>query len=339
MTTTDKQRTEAIQMQSAEEIAQKLQAQVARAMIEAAPETRQSLTTFQYEPPPPPPEDVCQTCYGRACVRYSVPIDDPRFGKLFPCPDCEAGHEAMRKRQLRMFAQAQMPKEYQIYRIRHFMPRWMDESGLTDELLEGKRLGIGMAWQFVNNADHGMIEREVYRLWIDVYKANRLPIPAGWEKKAATTNDMARHWLVLHGMNGTGKTALASAIANELIQRGMSVLYIRVDDYLQAAQNTNKPDSEVSEVEVVQAARDAAVLVLDDMNVSKVTDYGRKIMEMVIRHRHNNNMPTIITLNANEQEFEAEWHPRIASVVFGSSHWTPFAGSPLRDERHSLDAF
>lgn len=337
---------EKIKMQTAEEIAAKLDIQVKRAMAEAAPENRpQRLVQFNYEPPPPPPEGVCPTCHGLACIRYDVAYGHPAFGKLFPCPDCDAGKEAANRRQLRMFADAQMPKEYRDYKLHHFMPRRAWPGGLPEELIEGKRLGIGMAWQFVHTPGHWMSEREVYRRWCGYYDLAGYEIPAKWVERAATASNTYRRWLVLHGVNGTGKTALASAIANELMLRGIPTLYIRVDDYIQKVTATNNPDSDevkkdgLTEIEVVQTARDANVLILDDMNVSKVSDYGLKIMEMVIRYRHNNDKPTIITLNASETEFEEQWQPRITSAVFGVSHWTPFGGAPLRDERHSLDTF
>lgn len=29
----------------------------------------------------------CKTCMGSGLIRYNVPMDDPRFGKLYPCPE------------------------------------------------------------------------------------------------------------------------------------------------------------------------------------------------------------------------------------------------------------
>jgi hypothetical protein len=343
MTTTDP-------MKKAGDLTERLQQQVKRAMTEAAPEQKKENRFFQTEPPPPLPEGVCQSCGGIGMFKYDVRYTDPRFGKWFPCPKCTEGQDIIKKRNTRLFTSSDMPVEYEKYRLRHFLPNWIEADGLHDDLLEGKRLGIGMAWQFINNSDHGMNERDVYRMWIEFYAAYRdsqypdgIPAPALWQRKVANGSEQKRYWLVLQGFNGTGKTALASAIANEMMERGVSVLYVRVDDYIQKVTSTNKkqPEGEepLTEMEVVDAARNPDVLILDDMNVSKVSEYGRKIMEMVIRHRHNHHKPTIITLNTDEQSFEQEWQPRIASAVFGAAHWVTFNGATLRDERHSLDPF
>ena len=44
-------------------------------------------------------EPGCPTCGGIGYVRYDVPLADPRFGKIFKCPDCpdRAGREAREK--------------------------------------------------------------------------------------------------------------------------------------------------------------------------------------------------------------------------------------------------
>lgn len=330
---------------TAEEVARKLDAEMRRQAEHDAQRVAKPAPTFEYIPPMEPAAPVCEFCNGLGCYKYNVPYTHELFGKLFPCPRCELGQVPMRRRQERLFGQDGLPKEYRHFKLRHFMPRaaWYD--GLPDELINGKRLAIAMAWQFVHTPGHWMSEREAYRRWHDYYLLSNRRIPKIWEDKTAGGDETYRSWLVLRGLNGTGKTALASAISNELILKGIQSLYIRVDDFIQKAQATNNPDSDevkiehLTEMEVVNTARDTAVLVLDDMNVSKVSEYGLKIMEMVIRYRANHNKPTIITLNDDELKFQKQWGDRIASVVFGAAHWTPVDGPALRDERHSLESF
>jgi len=38
--------------------------------------------------------EVCQTCVGKRWVGFNVPVEDPRFGKVVPCPVCVEGTRA-----------------------------------------------------------------------------------------------------------------------------------------------------------------------------------------------------------------------------------------------------
>ena len=42
-------------------------------------------------------KDTCPVCDGFGAITYDVPLEDPRFGKSFPCPKC--GEETLREQQ------------------------------------------------------------------------------------------------------------------------------------------------------------------------------------------------------------------------------------------------
>jgi DNA replication protein DnaC len=47
-------------------------------------------------------DDACPICGGYGVVSYDVPVDDPRFGKAYPCPRCgEETHRELRRQSLR----------------------------------------------------------------------------------------------------------------------------------------------------------------------------------------------------------------------------------------------
>ena len=72
-------------------------------------------------------------------------------------------------------------------------------------------------------------------------------------------------WLVLFGNYGTGKTHLASAIANELLVHNYRVLFAVVPDLLDHLRSTFGPSSEIQYDQRFELIRDAAVLILDDL--------------------------------------------------------------------------
>lgn len=101
--------------------------------------------------------------------------------------------------------------------------------------------------------------------------------------------------LYLYGGVGSGKTALACAILNELHKAGKSVRFIRVSDLLQ---------------KLVQEAGDAAyqrvveipILCLDDIGAQKPTDYARQMLIVIFDLRCDAGRRTIWTSNLDLDE-------------------------------------
>ncbi|MBN1965155.1 MAG: hypothetical protein JW910_10950, partial [Anaerolineae bacterium] len=46
-------------------------------------------------------EDACPVCGGYRVIGYDVPVDDPRFGKAYPCPNCADDQQQERAQRLR----------------------------------------------------------------------------------------------------------------------------------------------------------------------------------------------------------------------------------------------
>jgi len=116
-------------------------------------------------------------------------------------------------------------------------------------------------------------------------------------------------WLVLFGNYGTGKTHLASAIANELLHQNYRVLFAVVPDLLDHLRSTFGPSSEIEYDKRFEMIRDAAILVLDDLGTENTTPWAREKLFQIINHRYNGRLPTVITSNRRPEDIE----PRIFS--------------------------
>ena len=114
--------------------------------------------------------------------------------------------------------------------------------------------------------------------------------------QAATYAEDPQGWLVLTGPSGSGKTHLAAAIANRCIERQQTTFFIMVADLLDHLRAAYAPDSPTTYDELFEQVRNVPLLVLDDLGVHSATPWAQEKLFQVINHRHNNNLPTVVTV-------------------------------------------
>jgi len=120
------------------------------------------------------------------------------------------------------------------------------------------------------------------------------------------------HWLILTGGYGLGKTHLAIATAKDClnyfaakeaersrstIYSGMGkVMFISSSEMIQAIRDSY--DSKVkNEQELMNKYKNTPVLIIDDLGTEKSSEWQREKMYIVLNHRYNELLPTIITTN------------------------------------------
>jgi DNA replication protein DnaC len=116
-------------------------------------------------------------------------------------------------------------------------------------------------------------------------------------------------WLVLFGGYGCGKTHLAAAIANHVIERGLSVLFVVVPDLLDHLRATYSPSSAVGYDERFTEVRNAPLLILDDLGTQSSTPWAQEKLFQIFNYRYNAQLPTVVTSNHSLDEID----PRIRS--------------------------
>jgi len=113
----------------------------------------------------------------------------------------------------------------------------------------------------------------------------------------------SRRGLLFTGPVGSGKTFLASAIANALLEKGHDVLVVVVPDLLEAIRNSFSGGEETS-AEIEGRARTAAVLILDDLGAHNYTDWTRNTLYSLLNYRVNYELPTVVTTNLSLEQLE-----------------------------------
>lgn len=103
----------------------------------------------------------------------------------------------------------------------------------------------------------------------------------------------AGRWLYLHGPVGAGKTALAYAILQELLGKGVAGIADTVPDLMDQL----RPGRDDQAWERMEALRGAELLVLDDLGAQRNTEWVTETLFRLLNHRSRALLPTIITSN------------------------------------------
>ena len=131
-----------------------------------------------------------------------------------------------------------------------------------------------------------------------------------YEISAAYAED-PRGWLVLAGPSASGKTHLAAAIANSVLESGRPVFFVFVPDLLDHLRSAFAPTSDVSFDQLFEQVRSAPFLVLDDFGGHSGTPWAQEKLYQVLNYRHSNRMPTVLTLGAPVEEMETRLQTRL----------------------------
>lgn len=108
-----------------------------------------------------------------------------------------------------------------------------------------------------------------------------------------------RNSLLIMGGYGSGKTHLAAAIANDLIDRGIPVLFGTFADHLE---HIREEFDKTGQRRYLSMMKNTSMLVLDDVGKEKQTDWTKEIMFNVINYRYEHKLPFILTTNLNENQ-------------------------------------
>ena len=99
----------------------------------------------------------------------------------------------------------------------------------------------------------------------------------------------------IYGRPGNGKSHLAAALVNRVIQRGYTAVFIEVPDLFARIKATY--DGEGSEDRIMRSLASCDLLVLDDAGAEKPTEWVREKFYQIINARYKDRKPMVITTN------------------------------------------
>lgn len=134
----------------------------------------------------------------------------------------------------------------------------------------------------------------------EVDSNNKLPV------QYAKSCQQTRRGSFFHGERGTGKTFLASIIAQEFIKAGASVVFIKVPQLLDEFYSVYRKESDINEKEILQTLYKADLLILDDFGMEKATKFAGTTLCKIIDARYDADAMTIVTSNYPLDRIQAE---------------------------------
>lgn len=159
------------------------------------------------------------------------------------------------------------------------------------------------------------------RMTFDTFNVEgRFMIKEADRRKLADARDKAmafaqnpEGWLFFTGRYGTGKTHLAAAIANDFLSRGKTVLFQPVPDLLDQLREGYGSSNE-SYADRFERVRTTPLLVLDDLGAQNTTDWAEEKLYQIFNYRYVNQLPTVITSNANISRIDGRISSRLGDV-------------------------
>lgn len=139
------------------------------------------------------------------------------------------------------------------------------------------------------------------------YELAKLAHNAAKEFIANFLKDPNTDGLLFTGQVGSGKTFLASCIANSLIKEGQALLFVVVPDLLdqlKATYDFGKGTGEITEFDLLDTARQVPLLILDDLGAHNYTEWTRNKIYSIINYRLNHRLPVIVTTNIILEDLE-----------------------------------
>jgi len=102
---------------------------------------------------------------------------------------------------------------------------------------------------------------------------------------------------MLVGKNGTGKTHISAAIANELIKDKVPVIFGTLTDLLNKCGESYGKNSKYSEYKIMDLYTKVDLLIIDDLGMERMNEWMLSKLFYIVNGRLLRELPIIITTN------------------------------------------
>ena len=162
---------------------------------------------------------------------------------------------------------------------------------------------------FTHNTQHSYLD----------YAKNAKTKAEKFAKQVLMSGDLSQvQGIMFQGQVGSGKTHLSAAIANKLLVNNIDVLFLVVPDFLDEMRMSYGSLGEFNEITMMNKAKNAQVLILDDLGMHNFSQWTKNKLFTLINYRLNNQLPMIITTNLNLDELKEIVGERVISRIIAA---------------------
>jgi DNA replication protein DnaC len=122
------------------------------------------------------------------------------------------------------------------------------------------------------------------------------------EYMPAAGNAGVEQGLLVMGPCGVGKTHLAVAALKHIVQRGHAGVFYDYRELLKEIQDSYNPESQSTEMSILEPVLRTEVLVLDDVGASKPSMWALETVGHILNTRYNEKRVTLLTTNFLDSE-------------------------------------
>lgn len=260
----------------------------------------------------PPEPKTCQFC-GKMLYHYGLKefftikkeiflwFEDPER-----C-DCEQAQAYWAEQErLKAEAEAARNRQEELDRIQRRIARLVKNSGIRG--------------RFANRTFDRYEVNDVNRKSYEKCKryADSFPImlPTKDDRGNVVPPQKERNGLFITGSYGTGKTHLACAIANQLMQGGTPVICMTMIDLMAKIKSSfDTKDDDTSEAEIMKLYEEIPLLIIDDIGSEQPTEWSSTKIYSIINARYEAYMPTIVTTNYTGDELIRRMTPTYGGKI------------------------
>lgn len=142
--------------------------------------------------------------------------------------------------------------------------------------------------------------------------------------------------ILLYGTVGTGKTHLCSAIANYVLQKGVSVVYLNISKLLDMIREYKfklEKNEYYDNNNTLKNLYKVGLLIIDDLGTENLTEFAREQVFRLLDERNNYHLPWVISTNLSPTDIGAEYEMRISDRIMSTAQMLKFAGQSVREQK------